>query len=192
VDSERSGDGEIALANLPLSEVRRRQRQVMALLRDAEHWRRLVAARLDLAVAAVTDIDDLVEIPHVAGGGPLPRRNGTAPSVIGMAAGAALGGVGAIDVTDDRESSPADPEDECCPTAACSRLPLRDLLGIPRSEGRLPESALLLQLRDALRELDTYTGSLRSDVEATARLLANRFEDDEEQGTPGHGSIAGS
>ncbi len=28
-------------------------------LREAEHWRRLVAARLDLAVAAVADIDDL-------------------------------------------------------------------------------------------------------------------------------------
>lgn len=28
-------------------------------LRDAEHWRRLVEARLDLAVAAVADIDDL-------------------------------------------------------------------------------------------------------------------------------------
>jgi hypothetical protein len=31
----------------------------LAQLREAEHWRRLVAARLDLAVAAVTDIDDL-------------------------------------------------------------------------------------------------------------------------------------
>jgi hypothetical protein len=33
--------------------------RAMSHLRDAEHWRRLVAARLDLAVAAVADIDDL-------------------------------------------------------------------------------------------------------------------------------------
>lgn len=33
--------------------------RAMSRLRDAEHWRRLVAARLDLAVAAVADIDDL-------------------------------------------------------------------------------------------------------------------------------------
>lgn len=34
-------------------------RAALARLRATEHWRRLVAARLDLAVAAVTDIDDL-------------------------------------------------------------------------------------------------------------------------------------
>jgi hypothetical protein len=34
-------------------------RAALARLRAAEHWRRLVAARLDLAVAVVTDIDDL-------------------------------------------------------------------------------------------------------------------------------------
>lgn len=33
-------------------------RAALAHLRQTEHWRRLVAARLDLAVAAVTDIDD--------------------------------------------------------------------------------------------------------------------------------------
>lgn len=36
---------------------------LVAELRDVEHWRRLVAARLDLAVAAVTDIDDLALHP---------------------------------------------------------------------------------------------------------------------------------
>ena len=36
---------------------------LVAELRDVEHWRRLVAARLDLAVAAVTDIDDLAAHP---------------------------------------------------------------------------------------------------------------------------------
>jgi hypothetical protein len=41
-------------------------RAALARLRAAEHWRRLVAARLDLAVATVTDIDDLgVELTGV-------------------------------------------------------------------------------------------------------------------------------
>lgn len=43
-----------------------RYHALVAVLRDVEHWRRLVAARLDLAVAAVTDIDDLV--PALPGG----------------------------------------------------------------------------------------------------------------------------
>jgi hypothetical protein len=40
---------------------------LVAELRDVEHWRRLVAARLDLAVAAVTDIDDLALHPAQGG-----------------------------------------------------------------------------------------------------------------------------
>lgn len=45
-----------------------------ARLRDAEHWRRLVEARLDLAVAAVADIDDLDGLDHQAH----PRAEGHA------------------------------------------------------------------------------------------------------------------
>lgn len=45
--------------------------QLVAELRDVEHWRRLVAARLDLAVAAVTDIDELASHP-LPGGCPPP------------------------------------------------------------------------------------------------------------------------
>lgn len=44
---------------------------LVAVLRDVEHWRRLAAARLDLAVAAVTDIDDLVPLA-CPGGCPPP------------------------------------------------------------------------------------------------------------------------
>jgi len=44
----------------PLEDVWQRQHDLMAELRDVEHWRRLVAARLDLAVAAVTALDE----PH--------------------------------------------------------------------------------------------------------------------------------
>ncbi len=44
----------------PLEDLWQRRRDLMAELRDVEHWRRLVAARLDLAVAAVTAPDE----PH--------------------------------------------------------------------------------------------------------------------------------
>ncbi len=42
-----------------LDELIGRQRSLLVELREVEHWRRLVAARLDLAIAAVTDIDEL-------------------------------------------------------------------------------------------------------------------------------------
>lgn len=42
---------------VPLDEKRRRRHDLLAQLREVDHWRRLVAARLDLAVAAVTAMD---------------------------------------------------------------------------------------------------------------------------------------
>ena len=45
-------------AVIPLDEKRRRRHDLLAQLREVDHWRRLVAARLDLAVAAVTSIDE--------------------------------------------------------------------------------------------------------------------------------------
>jgi hypothetical protein len=45
-------------AVVPLDEKRRRQHDLLAQLREVDHWRRLVTARLDLAVAAVTSIDE--------------------------------------------------------------------------------------------------------------------------------------
>jgi hypothetical protein len=41
-----------------LDDAHRRHRELLSQLRVLDHWRRLVNARLDLAVAAVTDIDD--------------------------------------------------------------------------------------------------------------------------------------
>jgi hypothetical protein len=41
-----------------MAELRDLQQQIEARVRRLEHWRRLVAARLDLAVAAVADIDE--------------------------------------------------------------------------------------------------------------------------------------
>jgi hypothetical protein len=45
-------------AVVPLDEKRRRRHDLLAELREVDHWRRLVAARLDLAVAAVTAIEE--------------------------------------------------------------------------------------------------------------------------------------
>lgn len=47
----------------PLDELLARQQALVAELRDVDHWHRLAAARLDLAVAAVTDIDELAGRP---------------------------------------------------------------------------------------------------------------------------------
>jgi hypothetical protein len=44
---------------MTLDEAEAARNRATCRLRDAEHWRRLVEARLDLAVAAVADIDDL-------------------------------------------------------------------------------------------------------------------------------------
>jgi hypothetical protein len=55
-----------AEADRPLAQLLTRQRDLVAQLRDVEHWRRLTAARLDLAIAAVTDIEELSvrALPH--------------------------------------------------------------------------------------------------------------------------------
>lgn len=45
-------------AVVPLDEKRRRRHDLLARLREVDHWRRLVTARLDLAVAAVTGFDE--------------------------------------------------------------------------------------------------------------------------------------
>lgn len=53
-----------------LEDALRRRHDLVAELRDVEHWRRLVAARLDLAVAAVTSLDE-----------PAPRALPAAPAL---------------------------------------------------------------------------------------------------------------
>lgn len=59
-------------AVVPLDEKRRRRHDLLAQLREVDHWRRLVAARLDLAVAAVTSIDELSAEPGDGGHAVLP------------------------------------------------------------------------------------------------------------------------
>jgi hypothetical protein len=55
--SPRGGSREAALRR---DETRRDQLALLLELREVEHWRRLVAARLDLAVAAVAAVDEPV------------------------------------------------------------------------------------------------------------------------------------
>lgn len=55
--SPRQGSRE---ASLQRDETRRDQLALLLELREVEHWRRLVAARLDLAVAAVAGVDEPV------------------------------------------------------------------------------------------------------------------------------------
>jgi hypothetical protein len=53
--SPRGGSREVALRR---DESRRNQLALLLELREVEHWRRLLAARLDLAVAAVAAVDE--------------------------------------------------------------------------------------------------------------------------------------
>lgn len=46
-------------AETSLDDLVERQRELVTQLREVDYWRRLVLARLDLAIAAVTDIDEL-------------------------------------------------------------------------------------------------------------------------------------
>ena len=48
----------LSFSAMPIEELSRQHRDLVCAQRDAEHWHRLVAARIDLAVAAVTDLDE--------------------------------------------------------------------------------------------------------------------------------------
>jgi hypothetical protein len=99
-------------------EAAQRHREVQAQLRALDYWRRLVNARLDLAVAAVADIDDDVLIDD---------------GLVGDS--------------------------------------LRELVGIPRRDGRLAESAKLILLREVLKDLDAVRDRLRCDSAEESRVL---------------------
>jgi hypothetical protein len=113
---------------MSMAELCRHRRELLATLRLVDHWHRLVSARLDLAVAAVADIEE-----------PVPGA-----------------------------------------TALLRVIPdgLRDLLGIPRCEQRLGETAILLQLRDALRDLEQRADALRARADDAVAAINERLERD--------------
>jgi hypothetical protein len=110
----------------PLEHVRQRQHDLMTELRDVEHWRRLVAARLDLAVAAVTALDE--------------------------------------------------PAARLLPEAPVLPCGLKGIVGLPEGSGALPETAALVRLRDALRELDAYAAVLRETTDDATRALVELLD----------------
>ena len=50
----------VSFSAMPIEELSRQHRELVCAQREAEHWHRLVAARIDLAVASVADLDE----PH--------------------------------------------------------------------------------------------------------------------------------
>ncbi len=62
----------LSFSAMPVAELVEHHRGLLAAQRDVDHWRRLIAARIDLAVAAVTDVEEL-RVPEAAGyGSPCP------------------------------------------------------------------------------------------------------------------------
>jgi hypothetical protein len=110
-----------------LDALRKHHHDLICELRDVDHWRRLVAARMDLAVAAVTSISEPVER--------------------------------------DLPSAPPLP---------CG---LKAILGLPAWDEALEETALVVRLRDVLRDLDQYACALRASSTEATRCLSDLDDD---------------
>lgn len=55
----------LSFSSMPIQELCDHHRSMMAALRQADHWHRLITSRIDLAVACVADVGEL-EGPHDA------------------------------------------------------------------------------------------------------------------------------
>lgn len=119
----------LSFSAMPLVELADNHRGLLAAQREVAHWRRLLTARIDLAVASVADLEDLLVPANSASYG-----------------------------------SP------CTPPPG-----LRDLLGIPRLDERLQETALLMRLHSALAELTAYERTLQAVTDEAANILAFRL-----------------
>ena len=49
----------LSFAAMPVAELSAQHRGMRAAQREVDHWRRLIAARIDLAVASVADLEEL-------------------------------------------------------------------------------------------------------------------------------------
>jgi len=56
----------LSFSAMPVAELAENHRGLLAALREADHWRRLIMARIDLAVASVADLEDLLVPPNAA------------------------------------------------------------------------------------------------------------------------------
>jgi hypothetical protein len=56
----------LSFSAMPVAELAENHRGLLAAQREVDHWRRLIAARIDLAVASVADLEDLLVPPNAA------------------------------------------------------------------------------------------------------------------------------
>ena len=56
----------LSFSAMPMAELAENHRRLLAAQREVAHWRRLITARIDLAVASVADLEDLLAPPNVA------------------------------------------------------------------------------------------------------------------------------
>ena len=194
-------------STMTLDELCRRHRELLQRIREVDHWRRLIGARLDLAVAAVADLPEPVPDPAplisalaAELGGPAAIRraigasaastvDGTADATArdvaallgeleesAFAGRAALpGGFEGFDADRDGAAGADGVDGLAQIPVAFPPDGLRDLLGIARSEDRLVETALLLQLREAAAQLEAYGDALRSLTDEAAHVIAARL-----------------
>jgi hypothetical protein len=59
----------LSFSSMPIEELCAHHRYLLAAQRDADHWRRLITARIDLAVAAVADLGEIEAPPPVLADG---------------------------------------------------------------------------------------------------------------------------
>jgi hypothetical protein len=56
----------LSFSAMPVAELAENHRGLLAAQREVDHWRRLITARIDLAVASVADLEDLLVPPNAA------------------------------------------------------------------------------------------------------------------------------
>jgi hypothetical protein len=56
----------LSFSAMPVAELAENHRGLLAAQREVDHWRRLITARIDLAVASVADLEDLLVPPNSA------------------------------------------------------------------------------------------------------------------------------
>lgn len=56
----------LSFSAMPVAELSQAHRGLLAAQREVDHWRRLITARIDLAVASVADLEDLLVPPNAA------------------------------------------------------------------------------------------------------------------------------
>jgi hypothetical protein len=56
----------LSFSAMPVAQLAENHRGLVATQREVDHWRRLILARIDLAVASIADLEDLLVPPNAA------------------------------------------------------------------------------------------------------------------------------